>query len=59
MSKAKLKKHFKQLIKDQLIEVVMEMYDARKEAKNYLEYYLAGDSEGELEKCKKQLNWIL
>ena len=38
MSKAQLKKHMKTLEKDEIIEMVMEMYDARKEAKEYLEF---------------------
>ena len=52
MSKAKLKKHLQMLTKEQVIEVMLELYDARKEAKEYLEFYLAPDSNAELEKCK-------
>ena len=55
MSKAKLKKHLQTLSKEQIIEVVLELYDARKEAKNYLEFYLAPDCNAELEKCKKAI----
>lgn len=40
MSKAQLKKQLKTLEKDEIIEMVMELYDARKEAKEYLEFYL-------------------
>ena len=55
MSKAKLKKYLQTLSKEQVIEVMIELYDARKEAKEYLEFYLAPDSNAELEKCKKAI----
>ena len=35
MSKAQLKKHLNTLDKSQIIEMVMELYDARKEAQYY------------------------
>ena len=34
MSKAKLKKYLQTLSKEQVIEVMLELYDARKEAKS-------------------------
>ena len=55
MSKAKLKKYLQTLTKEQVIEVMLELYDARKEAKDYLEFYLAPDCDAELEKCKKAI----
>ena len=55
MSKAKLKKYLQTLSKEQVIEVMIELYDARKEAKDYLEFYLTPDSKAELEKCKKAI----
>ena len=55
MSKAKLKKHLQTLTKEQVIEVMLELYDARKEAKEYLEFYLTPNSNAELEKCKKAI----
>ena len=55
MTKAKLKKHLQSLPKEQVIEVVLDLYDARKEAKDYLEFYLTPDSNAELEKCKKAI----
>ena len=55
MSKAKLKKYLQTLSKEQVIEVMLELYDARKDAKKYLEFYLAPDSNAELEKCKKAI----
>ena len=55
MSKAKLKNYLQTLSKEQVIEVMLELYDARKEAKDYLEFYLAPDCNAELEKCKKAI----
>ena len=43
MSRAKLKKYLQTLPKEQVIEVILELYDARKEAKDYLEFYLTPD----------------
>ncbi len=40
MSRTQLKKHLTALTKKQIIEVMLELYDARKEAKEYLEFYL-------------------
>ena len=57
MSKAKLKKYLQTLSKEQVIEVMLELYDARKEAKDYLEFYLTPDSNAELEKCKKAIRF--
>lgn len=55
MSKAKLKKYLQTLSKEQVIEMILELYDARKEAKDYLEFYLPPGSNAELEKCKKAI----
>ncbi len=55
MSRAKLKKHLSSLAKEQIIDIVLDLYDARKEAKDYLEFYLAPDCSAELEKCKKAI----
>ena len=38
--------------KEQIIEMVIEMYDARKEAKDYLEYYASPDENSKLEEYK-------
>lgn len=43
MSKATIKKLLRSMSKEQIIEMVIEMYDARKEAKDYLEYYASPD----------------
>ncbi len=55
MSKTKLKKHLLSLTKEQITDIVLELYDARKEAKDYLEFYLAPDCNAELEKSKKAI----
>lgn len=39
--------------KDEIIGVVLDMYDARKEAKEYLEFYANPDEDGKLEEYKK------
>ena len=49
MSKAQLKKHLSALTKEQIIEVILELYDARKEAKEYLEFYLNPNEDEKLE----------
>lgn len=55
ISKAKLKKHLLSLTKEQITDIVLELYDARKEAKDYLEFYLAPNCNAELEKSKKAI----
>ncbi|MFR9524549.1 MAG: DUF6155 family protein [Rikenellaceae bacterium] len=52
MSKASLKKELKSLTKEEIIDVVLELYDARKEAKEYLEFFLNPNEDVEKEKCK-------
>ena len=49
MSKATIKKLLRSMSKEQIIELVIEMYDARKEAKDYLEYYASPDENSKLE----------
>ena len=39
--------------KEKIIGMVLEMYDARKEAKEYLEFYANPDEDGKLEEYKK------
>ena len=53
MSKAQLKKHLLKLTKEQVVDVVLELYDARKEAKEYLEFYMNPNDDGKLEEYKK------
>ena len=53
MSKATLKKLLQSMPKEEIIGMVLEMYDARKEAKEYLEFYANPDEDGKLEEYKK------
>lgn len=55
MSKEKLKKHLSALTKEQITDIVLKLYDTHKEAKDYLEFYLAPNYNTELEKCKKTI----
>ncbi|OFQ11747.1 hypothetical protein HMPREF2955_14460 [Prevotella sp. HMSC073D09] len=55
MSKAKLKKHLLALSKEKIIGVVLDLYDARTEAKAYFEFYLKPDSSAELEKLRVRI----
>ena len=43
MSKAEVKKYIKSLDKSSLEELVLDLYSARKEAKDYLEYVIKPD----------------
>ena len=49
MSKAQLKRHLTKLTKEQVIDVVMELYEARKEAKEYLDFYINPNDDAKLE----------
>lgn len=53
MSKAQLKKHLIKLTKEQIIDVVLELYEARKEAKEYLDFYINPNDDVKLEEYKK------
>lgn len=53
MSKAKLRRFLLAHTKEQVIDIMLELYDAKKEAKEYLEFYLSPNYDAELEKCKK------
>lgn len=55
MSKAKLKKHLLSLSKEQVADIMLQLYDTSKEAKAWLEFYLEPDSNVELEKYKKAI----
>ncbi len=52
MSKANLRKHLQQLTKEQIISIVLELYDARKEAQEYLDFYLSPNEHAKLEEYK-------
>ncbi len=53
MSKSKLRKKLETLPKDKVINLVMSLYDASKEAKTYLEFYITPNSYAEVERYKK------
>ena len=53
MSKATVKKTLMAMPKEEIIGMVLEMYDARKEAKEYLEFFANPDEAGKLEEYKK------
>lgn len=55
MSKSKLKTELSNLEKEQLIEVILEMYDKRKDAKEYFNFYLNPDSKVLREKYEKKI----
>ena len=50
MSKTQVKKLLTGMSKEEVIDVVLELYDARKEAREYLDYYANPNEKGELEK---------
>ena len=53
MSKSQVKKLLTGMSKEDAINVVLELYDARKEAREYLDYFVNPNETGELEKFKK------
>ena len=53
MSKSQVKKLLARLSKEEVVNVVMELYDARKEARDYLDYFANPNESNELEKFKK------
>ena len=53
MSKAKLKKLLTTFTKEEIINVVLELYDARKEAQEYLDFFLNPNDEAKLEEYKQ------
>lgn len=55
MSKAKLKKYLQSLPQDHLVQVILDLYDARKVAKEYLEFFMNPDPQAALEKGKKDI----
>lgn len=58
MSKAKLKKALQTMTAPQIAEMVLELYDARKDAREYLEFWLEPDSVKALEKARQQVEKI-
>lgn len=52
MGKAKLRKKLEGLPKENIIRVVMTLYDASKEARHYLDFYAEPNSKDECEHFK-------
>lgn len=52
MPKSQLKKHLTALTKEQVIDVVLELYEARKEAKEYLDFYMNPNDDIKFEEYK-------
>jgi hypothetical protein len=55
MSKAKLKKHLLSLPKEEIVAIMLQLYDASKEANAWLEFYMEPNCMAELEKYKKAI----
>lgn len=53
MSKAQLKKLLNSMDKNDIASLILELYDAKKEAKEYLEYYLNPNEKEKFEKYKQ------
>ncbi len=53
MSKLQLKHYLQSLTQKQVIDIVMQLYDAKKEAQEWLDYYLQPDESAKLEHYKK------
>lgn len=52
MSKAQLKRRLMLLPKEHVVNLVLELYDARKEAKEFLDFYLEPNEDQKLEEYK-------
>jgi len=53
MTKAALKKHLKTMEKAEIIDLMLELYDAKKEAKEYLDYFLNPQEDAKLDEYKR------
>ncbi|MCH5231052.1 MAG: hypothetical protein J1F43_04580 [Muribaculaceae bacterium] len=53
MSKAKLKKYLQNLSKEEVIDILLQLYDATDQAKSWLEFYLQPNVHLELDRAKK------
>lgn len=56
MSKSALAKELATMNREQLSTLLLELYDARKDAKEYLEFYLNPDITKHLDKAHKQID---
>ena len=52
MSKTQLKKHLQALPQEQVVDLMLQLYDANKSARDWLEYYLQPDDDATLKKYK-------
>lgn len=55
MSKAALKKELAQMDADQLRQIILDAYDARRETKEYFEFFLNPDVDKLLERFEKEI----
>lgn len=55
MSKAKLKKLLEQLNHEQVSDLIIELYEARSEAKEYLDFYVQPDIDKRMEKARANI----
>lgn len=55
MSKTGLKKLLTQLNHDEICDLIIELYDARPEAKEYLDFYVQPDIEKRMEKARSNI----
>lgn len=53
MSKIQLKKLLESLAKEEIIDIVIELYDARKEAKEYLDFFVNPNDDAKLLEYKQ------
>lgn len=52
MSKSGLKKAMRNMSRDEIVEMVLELYDARREAKDYLDYWVSPTPDKALDDTK-------
>jgi hypothetical protein len=55
MSKLQLKKMLQSMDKSEVISLVLEMYDTKKEIKEYLDYITNPNEKGQFEKAKQTI----
>lgn len=58
MSRPKLKKYLQELGEEQLRELILDLYDSRKEAKEYLDFFMNPDVKDTVEKYRKMLSKV-
>ena len=58
MSKARLKKQLLNMTAEQLSELLLELYDIRKEARDYLEFWVDPDPAKTVAKAEKEVRMI-